>query len=417
MPFPARSTAQFAASARTALAAALAIMLAVAAWPAQAAAQRVDTNPLNRDPQVRKAFADFYKLDYARALSQFERVQQEHPTDPIATDYVLYVTLFQELFRLDLLDTTFYANDGFLTGKHTVVEDPKIRDRVKALAGKAIDEANTRLEKNPKDVDALFARGWAKSLEATYDAMVERSFVSALKLASSAKNDCEDVLDADPNYVDAKLITGIYQYTVGALPFGFKLLVGFVGIHGSKTQGMALLRDSANRGVITSVESRTVMALFLRRDAKYKKALAIDEALAAQYPRNFLFCLERANVSKDAGQGMKAVALYEELIRQAQRPGYFPSAHLELAYFGLGASLRGQHLYQESVDAFREGAFQPTTSPELKRRSLLAAGEVYDLMHQHDKAGEQYEAVIRAGRNTTQGDLARKYLEDGYTGK
>ncbi len=416
MPFPARFPAQLAASTRNALLAALAIVLA-AAWPACAAAQRVDTNPLNRDPQVQKAFADFYKLDYARALPQFDRVQAAHSTDPIATDYVLYVTLFQELFRLDLLDTTFYANDGFLTGKHTVVVDPKVRDRVKALAGKAIDQANTRLDKNPKDVDALFARGWAKSLEATYEAMVERSFVSALRQASSAKNDCEDVLDVDPNYVDAKLITGIYRYTVGALPFGFKLLFGVVGIHGSKSEGMAMLRDSAERGVITSVESRTVMALFLRRDAKYKKALAIDEALAAKYPHNFLFCLERANVSKDAGQGMKAVALYEELIRQAQRPGYFPSAHLELAYFGLGATLRGQHRYQESVDAFREGAFQPTTSPELKRRSLLAAGEVYDLMHQHDKAEQQYEAVIRAGRNTTQGDLAHKYLEDAYTGK
>lgn len=415
MPFPPQSTSQFAGSTRIALVAALAIMLA-AAWPS-CAAQRVDTNPLNHDPQVRKAFADFYKLDYARALPQFERVQAAHPTDPIATDYVLYVTVFQELFRLDLLDTTFYANDGFLTGKHTIVEDPKVRDRVKALAGKAIDEANTRLDRNPKDVDALFARGWAKSLEATYEAMVERSFVSALKQASSAKNDCEDVLDADPNYVDAKLITGVYQYTVGALPFGFKLLVGFVGIHGSKTQGMALLRDSAERGVITSVESRTVMALFLRRDAKYKRALAIDEALAAEYPRNFLFCLERANVSKDAGLGMKAVALYEELIRQAQRPGYFPSAHLELAYFGLGATLRGQHQYQESVDAFRKGAFQPTTSPELKRRCLLAGGEVYDLMNQHDKATQLYQAVIDQGRNTTQGDLARKYLEDAYTGK
>src|SRR6185437_1859410 len=230
-----------------------------------AAAPTPDTDPLNHNPQVRQAFQHFYNMDYDGAIVRFQRVQSMHPGNPLATDYVLYVTLFRELFRLDLLDTTFYANDGFLTGKHTVVEDPKVRDRVKALAGRAIDQANTRLEKNPKDVDALFARGWAKSLEATYEAMVERSFVSALKLASSAKNDCEDVLDADPNYVDAKLITGVYQYTVGALPFGFKLLVGFVGIHGSKTQGMAMLRDSAERGVITSVESRTVMALFLRR--------------------------------------------------------------------------------------------------------------------------------------------------------
>ena len=375
------------------------------------------TNPLNRDPLVRQGFDRFYNEDYNAALARFERVQSMHPGNPLATDYVLYVTLFRELFRLDLLDTTFYANDGFLTGKHTVVEDPKMRDRINALANQAVDEADAELRKNSNDTNALFARGWAKSLQATYVAMVERGFVSALKLALSAKNDNAKALQLDPNYVDAKLVVGVYQYVVGALPFGFKMLVGIVGIHGSKTTGLAMLRDSAARGVITSVESRTVMALFLRREAKYQQALAINRTLAAQYPHNFLFCLERANLSKDAGKGMTAVALYQQVIREARQPGYFASAHVELAYFGLGASLRGQNLYQQSIDAFEQAAIQPTTSPELKRRSLLAAGEDYDLMHQHDNAMREYQAVINAGPDTAQGELARKYQKDNFTEK
>jgi hypothetical protein len=391
-------------------------LLAILPLPA-AAAPTPDTDPLNRDPQVRQAFQRFYNMDYDGALARFQRIQAAHPANPLATDYVLYTTLFRELFRLDLLDTTFYANDGFLTGKHTIVENAKVGDQIKALAGKAIDQANAQLNRNSKDTNALFARAWANSLEATYQAMVERSFTSALKLALRAKNDDEKVLDLDPNYVDAKMVVGVYQYVVGALPFGFKLLVGFVGIHGSKSAGMALLRDSAARGVITSVESRTVLALFLRREAQYQRALAINQQLEAEYPRNFLFCLEHANISKDAGQGMKAVALYRKVIDDAARPGYFASAHVELAYFGLGASLRGQHLYQQAVEAFQKGAYQPATSLELKRRCLLAAGQTYDLMHQRDQASRQYQAVLSAGSNTTQGDLARKYLHDPYEGK
>ncbi|MGB7190771.1 MAG: tetratricopeptide repeat protein [Acidobacteriaceae bacterium] len=392
---------------------ALAALLAILPLRA-AAAQTVDTDPLNRDPQVRQAFQRFYNMDYDGALVRFQRIQAAHPGNPLATDYVLYTTLFRELFRLDLLDTTFYANDGFLTGKHTIVEDTRVRDQIKALSGKAIDQANAELDKNSKDTNALFARAWANSLEATYQAMVERSFTSALRLALRAKNDDEDVLDLDPNYVDAKMVVGVYQYVVGALPFGFKLLVGFVGIHGSKSAGMALLRDSAARGVITSVESRTVLALFLRREAHYQRALAINQQLEAEYPRNFLFCLEHANLSKDAGQGMKAVDLYRKVIHDARRPGYFASARVELAWFGLGASLRGQLLYPQAAEAFQKGAYQPTTSLELKRRCLLAAGEIYDLMHQHDQASRQYQAVLAAGSNTTQGDLARKYLRTPY---
>lgn len=394
------------------LAALLVLLLALSA-----AAQTVDTDPLNRDPLVQEGFQHFYMMDYEGALSRFSKVQAAHPTDPIATDYILYVTLFRELFRLDLLDTTFYANDGFLTGKHTIVEDPAMRDRIRSLAEQTFTQANQRLKQNPNDVNALFARGWARSLEAVYLAMVERGFGSGLKLALGAKNDHQKVLQLDPNYVDAKMVVGVYEYVVGSLPFGFKLLVGFAGIHGSKTTGMALLNEAGEHGVITSVESRTAMSLFLRREAKYQRALAINRTLVAEYPRNFLFRLEEANLSKDAGEGMKAVDLYQQVIAESSQPGYFASSHLELAYFGLGDSLRGQNHYPEAIDAYRQAAFQSTTSPELKRRCLLAAGEVYDLMHEHDKARQQYQAAIDAGNNTTQADLARKYMESAYRGK
>ncbi len=71
------------------------------------------TNPLNRDPLVREAYVHFYNLDYPGAVERFERFHDEHPGDPQATALLLNAVLFQELYRLDLLDTTFYANDGF----------------------------------------------------------------------------------------------------------------------------------------------------------------------------------------------------------------------------------------------------------------------------------------------------------------
>lgn len=391
----------------------LLVLLVVLTVPS-APAQQVDTDPLNHDPLVREGFAYFYNMNYVAALGIFRRVQASHPNDPIATDYILYVTIFQEMFRLDLLDTTFYAHDGFLTGKHTVVEDPKVRDEVRDLTEKVFDQADAELSRNPNDVNALFARGWGRSLEAVYVGLVERGFVSALKLALGAKNDSEKALQLDPNYVDAKLVVGVYQYVVGSLPFAFKLLIGIAGIHGSKAEGLRTLQDAADRGVITSVEARTVMALFLRREAKYQQALAINESLVSEYPHDFLFCLERANLTKDSGDGMKAIGLYRQVISDAKRSGYFASAHVELAYFGLGDTLRGQHLYPESVQAFRQGAVQPTTSPELKLRCLLAAGEVYDLMHQYDQARQQFQAVVAEGANTSQGELARKYMDSPY---
>ena len=51
-----------------------------------------------------------------------------------------------------------------------------------------------------------------------------------------AKDDDPRVLQLDPEYVDAKLVVGVYEYVVGALPWPFKLLIGFAGITGSKSR-------------------------------------------------------------------------------------------------------------------------------------------------------------------------------------
>ena len=382
-----------------------------------ARAERVDTNPLSQQPEVQEAFQLFYNMDYDDALPRFEKIQREHPNDPMATAYLLDAVEFRELNRLDLLDTTFYANDGFLTGKHTVIEDPKVRDRIRALGDQAVNQANAELRANPNDVNALFARGWVRSLEATYAAMVERAFVGGLKQALGARSDCDRALQLDPNYVDAELVTGVYQYVVGALSMPFKVMVGVVGIHGSKGAGLALLRDDSERGVITRVEAETAMMLFLRREGKYEPAVEIAKGMAQEYPHDYLFRLEEANLEKDAGEGMVAVDSYQRLIEMAKRPGYFPNAHLELAYFGLGDTLRGQKQYSEAVDAYRDGAVQAATSPELKRRCLLETGKTFDLMREHDKAIQQYEAVLNAGSDTVQGDQARRYMKSAYTGK
>lgn len=376
----------------------------------------MDTDPLNRQADVRDAFSRFHSMDYDGAVLRFETIRSEHRGDPIATDYLLDAVIFRELNRLDLLDTTFYANDGFLTGKHTVAEDPAVRDRVRSLTDDAINESTAMLRAKPNDVNALFARGWARSLEATYLGMVERAFGAGLKQAMGARSDCDRVLQIDPNYVDAKLVSGVYQYVVGALPFAFKLLIGIVGIHGSKMEGMALLRDDGERGVITQVEAKTAMMLFLRREAKYPQAASIARSLEEEYPHDYLFRLEEANLEKDGGEGMTAVHAYQRLIDQAEQPGYYFSAHLELAWFGLGDSLRGQRRYADAVQAYRNGAAQATTSPELRRRCLLAAGESYDLMGDHSKAREEYREVLTAGSDTVQGDAARKYMKSAYAG-
>ncbi len=379
-------------------------------------ASGVHANPMDYDPLVRQAYEHFYNLDYPGAIARFESYHEEHPGDPQASAYLLEAELFQELYRLDLLDTTFYANDGFLTGRHAVSEDPVARNRILALADEAIREADWRLNKNPNDIDALYARGWTRALKCTYLAMVERGFGAGFRLAMKAKDDEVRVLEMDSNYVDAKLVVGVYEYVVGALPWPFKFLIGFAGITGSKSRGLELLTDAGKRGVTTSVEARTAMALFLRREARYKEAIQVVLGMKKEYPRNFLFWLEEANLRKDDGEGMGAVEAYRAILTHNAKPGYFADARLELVYFGLGDALRGQRHFDEAAKSYEEAAWKKDVSPELKIRSLLAAGECHDLEGERQLAVRDYEAAIAAGPNTSRADTARKHIRSPYKG-
>jgi tetratricopeptide (TPR) repeat protein len=394
----------------------LALVAVCLALSVFARAAGVHTNPMNYDPEVRAAYERFYNLDYPGAVERFEKFRAAHPTDPQAAAYLLDALIFQELYRQDLLDTTFYANDGFLTGRHATDEDPNQRNRIFALSDEAVREADWRIAKNPNDIDALFARAWVRALRCAYIAMVERAFSTGFRLAMKAKDDAAHILQIDPDYVDAKLIAGVYEYVVGALPWPFKIMIGFAGITGSKSTGLAMLRDAGERGVITSIESRTVIALFLRREAKYREAIQVVRSLKNQYPHDFLFCLEEANLRKDAGEGMVAVEAYRQIVADNARPGYFASTKMELADFGLGDALRGQRHYDEAAKAYEHAAATPGVGTELKVRSLLDAGQCHDLLGERQQALRDYQASVDAGPNTSRADQARKGLRSPYKG-
>src|SRR5947209_12579937 len=113
------------------------------------------------DPQVKLALDDFYNLEYDKAMSQFQRIEKAHPEDLFAIVHVLQVTVFRELYRLNLLDTTLYAHDGFLSGK-AVNGNSAVRAQVDQLTIRAVKLCDGRLAKDANDVKALYVRSVAR---------------------------------------------------------------------------------------------------------------------------------------------------------------------------------------------------------------------------------------------------------------
>ena len=374
-------------------------------------------DPLSADPLVRDAYTHFYNLDYDGAIARFDKVLAAHPQDPMAYGFDLMVTVFRELYHQDLLDTTYYAHDSFLTTGRKVEVQPQQVERIEFLTDKAISLADERIKNNPQDANAYFARGYARGLHAAFITLANHSFVGAARQGLAARNDSEAALRIDPAYYDADMAIGIQQFAVASLPRLVRMVVGIAGVGGNKEKGLDLLKVSASKGVVTRVESRTALSLFLRHDGRYPEALAVQHGLATEYPRDYLFRLEEANLAKDAGNAQLAIATYKTVLNDAAKPGYYTDPRLALAYFGLADTERGQNDVASAAKHYLAAAAQANCSDWLRKRAQLNAGEMLDLLHQRDQAKAQYERAAAGGGDQSQTALAHKYLGSPYEGK
>jgi tetratricopeptide (TPR) repeat protein len=365
-----------------------------------------------RDPLTSSGFEHFYNLDYDRAVRDFQRAADKYPEDPFAVNHLLTSVLFRELYRMGALNTGEYANDSFINAPHHTA-DPKAREQIKALINRATDLEQKRLSANSKDVDALYARGVTRAQFATYTALIEHAWFSALRNAVGARHDHERVLELSPDYVDAKLVVGAHNYVLGSLPWAVKVSASLIGLSGNKEKGIQYLQQAANGGGEASIDAKAVLILFLRREHRYTESLAITRDLLASHPQNSLLALEEGNLLRAMGNTQEAAAAYRRILQHG-REGRYPAQHYEMAALSLGDLLRSQKDFHGAASAYEEINDVAQPEPALKQKAYLGAGQMYDLMRNRDLARKNYEQVIAVNSGSEPAETARKLLKEAY---
>ena len=358
------------------------------------------------------AFNHFYNLDYDRSVQEFEQILQRHQDDPFAVNHLLSAVLFRELYRMGALNTGEYANDSFIHAAHRPA-DAKAQQRIKDLVHRALALEEKRLKTNPNDVDALYARGVTRGLFATYTALVERAWFSALRNAVGARHDHERVLELAPEDVQAKLIVGAHNYVIGSLPWGAKVAASVVGLTGHKEKGLKYLQECAAGNGETSVDAKIVLVLFLRREHRYDEALKFARELIPRYPQDVLIALEEGNLLRAAGRDQEAVSVYRK-IWQAGREGKYLALHYEVASLSLADLFRSRKDYSDAAGAYEQVPQVANADPEVLQKANLGAGEMYDLLQKRDLALNKYQAVVALNSSTPPAETARKLMKEAY---
>lgn len=396
----------------------LCLLSLVAPLAAAAQADAAPTHPADdlayrpHDPLSRTAFDHFYNLDYDRSVQEFDQVLQRHPDDPFAVNHLLIAVLFRELYRMGALNTGEYVNDTFIRTPHRPA-DPKVKQQIKDLVQKALQLEEKRLSANPKDVEALYARGVTRAQFATYTGMMERAWFSALRNAVGARHDHEHVLELAPGNSEAKLVVGAHNYVMGSLPLALRAGATMFGIGGNKEKGLQLLRECSQGGGETGVDAKILLVLFLRREHRYDEALPIARGLTQSYPRDVLMALEEGNLLRAAGRNQEAEAVYQR-IWQAGREGGYDGLHYEIAALSLGELLRSQKDYAGAAAAYEQVSQAQQPDAEILQKANLGAGEMYDLLRQRDLAVKKYREVVATDANSTLAETANRRMKEAY---
>jgi tetratricopeptide (TPR) repeat protein len=402
----------------------LAVAVVLCLWGLTLAGQQPSAKPVVRptekpwfrpaDPLNAAAFDHFYDMDYDSSIQEFTQIQKRHPDDPDAVNHLLTVVLFHELYRIGALSAGEYANDSFLDTTHRAA-DPRTSEQIKALAEKALAMEEKRIDVNPKDVGAIYSRGVTRAEFATYTALIEHAWFSALRNAVGARRDHEKVLELDPHNRDAKLIVGAHNYVVGSLPWGVKAATTAVGLGGSKEKGLQYLHEAAAGNTETSVDAKIVLVVFLRRERRFDEALQIIRSLEPQYPHNILFALEDGNLLRAQGQNREAEAVYRR-VWQDGRNGKYLGLHYEIAAAALGDLLRGEKDYIGAAAAYDLMTQVSKPDPETAQKAAVGAGEMYDLLRKRDLALKRYEAAVAVDSGSPLAETARKRMKAPYSG-
>ena len=366
------------------------------------------------DPLNPAAFDHFYNMDYERSIQEFTQVLERHPEDPDAINHLLTAVLFRELYRIGALSSGEYSNDTFITARHRPA-DPHACAEIKALVQKAEVIEDKRLDANPKDINALYARGVTRAQFSTYTALIEHAWLSALRNAVAARHDHERVLELDAHNADAKLIVGAHNYVVGNLPWAVKAATMVVGLGGNKDKGLQYLREAAAGNSETSIDAKILLVVFLRREKKFDESLGMLRSLEPQYPHNVLFATEEGNLLREKGELRQAEAVYRR-VWQDGRSGKYSGLNYEISAVALGDLFRSEKNYSEAAAAYDLVTQIAKPDPEIAQKAAVSAGEMYDLLHQRGIAVKRYQAALAVDSASAFADTARKRIKEPYTG-
>jgi tetratricopeptide (TPR) repeat protein len=382
-------------------------LIAVFATPLRAT---TSTNPI-----YDHAFNALYNLDFSIAEHDFDSLIRQDENNPDYWSGLASTILTKILFQQQKFNTESFteATIGGKDSKDAVdsLDEKKLRNAVET----AIQKANAILNKNPNDVHALYSLGVANATLAGFEGLAHHSYIAAHSKANAARGYHQRVLKLDPNFVDAWLSIGIYDYGVGVIPRRWKFILGMFGISGNKEDGIQDLENVAARGDRATTDAKLFLIVIYEREHRLEDALRTVNELHEKYPRNFQLEMSKANIYRKMKNWDQADQVYGNIIAkiQAKQDGY-DRLREERVYYERGKSNVFGSKTNDAISAFNHVVSASKATANEKADSYVWLGRIFDSINDRTKAVEQYNAVLALNCDAEYKDAAQGYLRKPF---
>lgn len=350
-----------------------------------------------------------YNLDFEEAHRRFEELKQRFPDHPAGPYYLaanLFLRTLTKPSRLLPLLSNLSGSETF-GGNADEKVDPDTAQRFRALTRQAGLLAKARLQRNSRDTEALYFLGATRGLSAAFKGTLEGSVVGAVRDGSSGVDKHRDVLKLDPNFHDAELSIGVYDYTVGALPLPIKVLAAIANVRGSKKRGLETLERVGREGRLERYISKLILVILYKREKRYSEVLERARELTAKYPRSYLFKLAEAdalvlqaaadrgtNQAAAASMEREAFAIFDSMLTSQTTPDA-PVPPLDLIHFIYGENLLTAGQAERAAREFLAAASASNAEAPIITVAHLRGAQAFGLAGRRREALAEYDVVMK----------------------
>ncbi|MGH9323211.1 MAG: tetratricopeptide repeat protein [Vicinamibacteria bacterium] len=331
---------------------------------------------------IRHSLDPLYRLDHDLALERLSDLAErfpEHPGPPLARAATLWL---RELFRRqELEDLDRFISPGYFTKPADREMPENERSEIERLLAESEELARGILEAHPGHKDARYYLGSIEGIRGSYALTIGRSKIDALRHGKKAYQYHKAVVEEDPEYYDAYMTVGTYEYILDNLPWYVKWMAIIAGYTGDEKLGLEYLVRAADQGRFVAIDARVLLMVLYVREKDYRHGLQLARDLHGLFPENFLFHLNRGQILEKMDRRDEALDVYLEIERMAaeRKPNYgkLPLGRFRLS---LGDALRNASRHEEALERFELAASDSDLPHQERALARHEADEIRDLL-------------------------------------